>query len=165
MAKKSDDQQNSGNRKLSTESQKQMAEFQQVVEGFASHRSSSRRSSAVTSCSSPPTSPGSSASIVRSEADGYLHSEVGIDEELERLLADDPGLFMEDGPGPHKMVWGTSPPKTPVVEAILPPSASISDDIVHLQIPTRYKNLKYCFKMRSEKKSAIIKLIETVYAN
>ena len=28
--------------------------------------------------------------------DGFLHSEVGIDKDLERLLAEDPGLYMED---------------------------------------------------------------------
>lgn len=30
------------------------------------------------------------------EDDGLLHSEVGIDAELERLLAEDPGLYMDD---------------------------------------------------------------------
>ena len=34
--------------------------------------------------------------LVRSPEDGYLHPEVGIDEELERLLAEHPGLVMED---------------------------------------------------------------------
>ena len=27
---------------------------------------------------------------------GFLHSEVGIDKDLEKLLAEDPGLYMED---------------------------------------------------------------------
>ena len=27
---------------------------------------------------------------------GFLHPEVGIDKDLERLLAEDPGLYMED---------------------------------------------------------------------
>ena len=37
--------------------------------------------------------------MVRSREDGYLHSEVGIDRELERLLAENPGLFMDEHTG------------------------------------------------------------------
>ena len=35
-------------------------------------------------------------SVIVEDDDGFLHSEVGIDKDLERLLADDPGLYMED---------------------------------------------------------------------
>ena len=34
--------------------------------------------------------------IVEDFDDGFLHSEVGIDKDLERLLAEDPGLYMEN---------------------------------------------------------------------
>ena len=34
--------------------------------------------------------------ILHSSEDGYLHPEVGIDQELEKLLAEDPGLYMMD---------------------------------------------------------------------
>ena len=35
-------------------------------------------------------------SVIVEDDDGFLHSEVGIDKDLERLLAEDPGLYMED---------------------------------------------------------------------
>ena len=35
---------------------------------------------------------------LKQDAMGYLHPEVGIDLELERLLAENPGLYMEDQP-------------------------------------------------------------------
>ena len=34
--------------------------------------------------------------MIVEDDDGFLHSEVGIDKDLERLLAEDPGLYMED---------------------------------------------------------------------
>ena len=35
-------------------------------------------------------------SVIVEENKEYLHSEVGIDKDLEKLLAEDPGLYMED---------------------------------------------------------------------
>lgn len=71
-----------GDRRL----QSQMAAFQQVIDNYRS---------------GPPTPPaGTSSPNVTSplmeDGDGYLHPEVGIDYELERLLAENPGLYMED---------------------------------------------------------------------
>ncbi len=83
--------------------------------------------------------------MVRSEADGYLHSEVGIDEELERLLAEDPGLYMEDGPG-QKMVWETSPPKTPLVTS--PPKTPNAEDVLQIPVATRYAQKVIWGKMK-----------------
>ena len=40
-------------------------------------------------------------SVIVEDDDGFLHSEVGIDKDLERLLADDPGLYMEDTSNIH----------------------------------------------------------------
>ena len=63
----------------------QMEEFQQIL--------------TMTSTVTSPSSTSSSTLreiLVRSPEDGYLHPEVGIDEELERLLAEHPGLVMED---------------------------------------------------------------------
>ena len=34
--------------------------------------------------------------MIIEDGDGFLHSEVGIDKDLERLLAEDPGLYMEE---------------------------------------------------------------------
>ena len=74
---------NSINSKIITECQ--MQEFQQIL--------------TMTSSVTSPSSTSSSTLreiLVRSPEDGYLHPEVGIDEELERLLAEHPGLVMED---------------------------------------------------------------------
>ena len=38
----------------------------------------------------------SAPSAIVEDNKGFLHSEVGIDKELEKLLAEDPGLYMED---------------------------------------------------------------------
>ena len=35
-------------------------------------------------------------SVIVEDDDGFLHNEVGIDKDLERLLAEDHGLYMED---------------------------------------------------------------------
>ena len=39
---------------------------------------------------------------------GVLHPEVGIDADLERLLAEDPGLYLDAGP-PPSVVQGCEP--------------------------------------------------------
>jgi hypothetical protein len=126
---------------ISTESQ--MVEFQQIVDGVvsASRRSSSHHSSTTTTevTSSPPTSPAaseasaSSVMIVRSDEDGYLHSEVGIDQELERLLAENPGLYMEDSP-PKSIRW---PSKSPSSSGSRTPRVSNEDASAVLHIVQR----------------------------
>ena len=46
--------------------------------------------------------------MIVEDDDGFLHSEVGIDKDLERLLAEDPGLYMEDvSSGTNKTNNGT----------------------------------------------------------
>ena len=40
-------------------------------------------------------------SVIVEENKEYLHSEVGIDKDLEKLLAEDPGLYMEDDSSTH----------------------------------------------------------------
>ena len=40
----------------------------------------------------------SAPSVIVEDNKGFLHSEVGIDKDLEKLLAEDPGLYMEDAP-------------------------------------------------------------------
>ena len=76
--------------------------------------------------------------MVRSREDGYLHSEVGIDRELERLLAENPGLFMEDQKQqqpPHQQ-----PPQQPLHQPQLIPTIQES---LTLHVSERYLNMSY----------------------
>ena len=41
-------------------------------------------------------------SVIVEENKEYLHSEVGIDKDLEKLLAEDPGLYMQDDSTTHE---------------------------------------------------------------
>ena len=66
--------------------------------------------------------------IVRSSEDGYLHSEVGIDRELERLLAENPGLFMDEHSKQHQ------PP---------PLSTTATHESLTLHVSERYLNMSY----------------------
>ena len=78
--------------------------------------------------------------MVRSSEDGYLHSEVGIDRELERLLAENPGLFMEDQkqqPPPHQQ---QQPPQQPLHQPQLIPTVQES---LTLHVSERYLNMSY----------------------
>ena len=78
--------------------------------------------------------------MVRSGEDGYLHSEVGIDRELERLLAENPGLFMEDQkqqPPPHQQ---QQPPQQPLHQPQLIPTIQES---LTLHVSERYLNMSY----------------------
>ena len=76
--------------------------------------------------------------MVRSGEDGYLHSEVGIDRELERLLAENPGLFMEDQKQqqPHQQ----QPPQQPLHQPQLIPTIQES---LTLHVSKRYLNMSY----------------------
>ena len=73
------------------------AEFQLVIDNYAASSTTSAASTPVTSPTRLPehTLFGSS-SMMQTGEDGYWHSEVGIDRELERLLAENPGLVMSD---------------------------------------------------------------------
>ena len=81
----------------SNSTRRQMEEFQKVltmaarVTSSATSPTPSASASASTSSSVTPREV-----LVRSPEDGYLHPEVGIDEELERLLNEHPGLYMDD---------------------------------------------------------------------
>ena len=81
----------------SNSTRRQMEEFQKVltmaarVTSSANSPTPSASASASTSSSVTPREV-----LVRSPEDGYLHPEVGIDEELERLLNEHPGLYMDD---------------------------------------------------------------------
>ena len=72
---------------------KQMAEFQKVVDNYRIQQIFSPINSPPPG--PPPTSP-APPQLLLSDEDGYLHPEVGIDHELERLLAENPGLFMTE---------------------------------------------------------------------
>lgn len=74
----------------------QMAEFQRVVENYSSSLLKSLHQDVITSPPPPSPSPTATIAAVRSDEDGYLHPDVGIDHELERLLAENPGLYMDD---------------------------------------------------------------------
>ena len=82
--------------------------------------------------------------MVRSSEDGYLHSEVGIDRELERLLAENPGLFMEDQkqqPPPHQQPPHQQPPQQqPLHQPQLIPTVQES---LTLHVSERYLNMSY----------------------
>ena len=75
---------------------KQMAEFQKVVDDYQNYQNKqifSPVNSPTPPSPAPPTLP---PTLLLSDQDGKLHPEVGIDHELERLLAENPGLFMTD---------------------------------------------------------------------
>ena len=79
--------------------------------------------------------------MVRSSEDGYLHSEVGIDRELERLLAENPGLFMEDQkqqPPPHQQ-----PPPQPLQPLHQPQLIPTVQESLTLHVSERYLNMSY----------------------
>ena len=91
--------------------------------------------------------------MVRSREDGYLHSEVGIDRELERLLAENPGLFMDEHstkqphpppPPPHEQ----PPPPPPLPPQALPTlhstdTGTITHESLTLHVSERYLNMSY----------------------
>ena len=73
--------------------------------------------------------------MVRSSEDGYLHSEVGIDRELERLLAENPGLFMED--------QKQQPPPQPQQALQQPQLIPTVQESLTLHVSERYLNMSY----------------------
>ena len=83
----------------SNSTRRQMEEFQKVLT-MAARVTSSATSPTPSASASASASTSSSVTprevLVRSPEDGYLHPEVGIDEELERLLNEHPGLYMDD---------------------------------------------------------------------
>ena len=77
---------------------KQMAEFQKVVDDYQNYQNKtifSPVNSPTPPSPAPPAMP-PPPTLLLSDEDGILHPEVGIDHELERLLAENPGLFMTD---------------------------------------------------------------------
>ena len=72
-----------------------MEEFQKVLT-MAARVTSSATSPTPSASASTSSSITPREVLVRSPEDGYLHPEVGIDEELERLLNEHPGLYMDD---------------------------------------------------------------------
>ena len=79
-----EDEKDDKQRRFSTESQ--MAEFQLFMDNFSPETPSQAASTATSM------SPNSWIQ----DSKGHLHPEVGIDRELEHLLAENPGLFMDD---------------------------------------------------------------------
>ena len=64
-----------------------------MVDNYRTTQMSTPISSPPPTSPAPPTLP---PPILLSDEDGYLHPEVGIDHELESLLAEHPGLFMTE---------------------------------------------------------------------
>ena len=86
----------------------EMAEFQKVVDNYRTTQQ------ICTPISSPPPPPSDTPTslnppLLLSDEDGYLHPEVGIDHELERLLAENPGLFMSEAEAEKMTVHVPSP--------------------------------------------------------
>ena len=79
----------------SNSTRRQMEEFQKVLT-MAARVTSSATSPTPSASASTSSSITPREVLVRSPEDGYLHPEVGIDEELERLLNEHPGLYMDD---------------------------------------------------------------------
>ena len=84
--------------------------------------------------------------IVRSSEDGYLHSEVGIDRELERLLAENPGLFMDDHSKQHQLPppgVAPPPPSLPPPQSLLSTDTGTIHESLTLHVSKRYLNMSY----------------------
>ena len=81
--------------------------------------------------------------MVRSSEDGYLHSEVGIDRELERLLAENPGLFMEDQKQHPPQPPHQQPPPQPLQPLHQPQLIPTVQESLTLHVSERYLNMSY----------------------
>ena len=83
--------------------------------------------------------------MVRSTEDGYLHSEVGIDRELERLLAENPGLFMDEHSSKQPPPLPSPPPLPPQAHPPLhsTDTGTITHESLTLHVSERYLNMSY----------------------
>ena len=81
--------------------------------------------------------------MVRSSEAGYLHSEVGIDRELERLLAENPGLFMEDQKQQPPQPPHQQPPPQPLQPLHQPQLIPTVQESLTLHVSERYLNMSY----------------------
>ena len=81
--------------------------------------------------------------MVRSSEDGYLHSEVGIDRELERLLAENPGLFMDDQKQQPPLPPHQQPPPQPLQPLHQPQLIPTVQESLTLHVSERYLNMSY----------------------